>query len=78
MTDPPNFNEERRRIIRRISLLTWGLWGAAVVMGVAGGALLAWFLSTAGLPFLRTWLVATVLLIGIPAALYVLTDRRAD
>ncbi|HUE77329.1 MAG TPA: hypothetical protein VMM83_05255 [Longimicrobiales bacterium] len=78
MTDPGDFNEQRRRIIRRISLLTWGLWSAAVLMAVSGGALLAWFLSTAGLPFLTTWLVASVLLLAIPAALYVLTNKRVD
>lgn len=70
MTSPDDFDEERRRIVRKISLLTWGLGAAAVLMAVLGGALLAWIFTGAGLPFLRTWLILSLLLLAIPVAVH--------
>ncbi|HUG41455.1 MAG TPA: hypothetical protein VMM12_13290 [Longimicrobiales bacterium] len=80
MTDHRDFDAERRRIIRRISLLTWGLWGAALLLAVGGGALLAWiFRGLGGLSFGALWLLAAVILIAAPALVHVgmrLTGRR--
>ena len=45
MTDLRDFDAQRRRIVRRITLLTWSLWGAVAVLALGGGALLAWLLS---------------------------------
>lgn len=70
MTSPEDFDRERRKIVRRISLLTWGLAAAAVLMAVLGGALLAWIFTGAGYPFLRTWLILTLLLLAVPAAVH--------
>ncbi len=70
MKRPEDFDQERRRIVRQISVITWGLAAGAVVMAVIGGALLAWILIGAGLPFLRTWLIVSVLLLAIPAAVH--------
>jgi uncharacterized membrane protein len=70
MTSPDDFDAERRRIVRKISLLTWGLGAAAVLMAVLGGALLAWIFTGAGLPFLRTWVILSLLLLAIPAAVH--------
>lgn len=70
MKDPRDFDEERRRIVRKISLITWGLAAGAVVMAVIGGALLAWIGTTAGFPFFRTWLIVSVLLLAVPAAVH--------
>ena len=41
MTDLRDFDAQRRRIVRRITLLTWSLWGAVAVLALGGGALLA-------------------------------------
>ncbi len=68
MNRPDDLDRERRRIVRKISLISWGLAAAAVVMAVLGGALLAWVFIGAGFPFLRTWLIVSVLLLAIPLA----------
>jgi hypothetical protein len=70
MKTPEEYDEERRRIIRQISVLTWGLTAGAVFFAVLGGALLGWILSYAGLPFLRTWLIISALLLAIPLAVH--------
>ena len=79
MSPPDEFDRERRRIVRKISLITWGLAAGAVVLAVLGGALLAWILTGAGLPFLRTWLLISLLLIAAPAAVHLAPwPRRKD
>ncbi|NIP80764.1 MAG: hypothetical protein GWM90_16725 [Gemmatimonadetes bacterium] len=70
MTSPEDLDAERKRIVRKLGLLTWGLIAAAVLLAVAGGALLAWIFTGAGYPFLRTWLIVTLLLLAIPAAVH--------
>lgn len=70
---PEDFDRERRRIVRKISVITWGLAAGAVVMAVVGGALVAWIFTGAGFPFLRTWLIVSVLLLAVPAAVHLLT-----
>jgi hypothetical protein len=70
MKSPEDFDEERRRIIHQISVLTWGLTAGAVFFAVLGGALLAWILTGAGLPFVRTWLIVSVLLLAGPLAVH--------
>lgn len=70
MKRPEDFDEERRRIVRQVGLITWGLAAAAVVLAVAGGALLAWIFTGAGFPFRRTWLIVSLLLLAIPAAVH--------
>jgi hypothetical protein len=47
-----------------------------VVMAVIGGALLAWILIGAGYPFLRTWLIVSVLLLAIPAAVHLMPKPK--
>jgi hypothetical protein len=70
MKSPEDYDEERRRIIHQISVLTWGLGAGAVFFAVLGGALLAWIFTGAGLPFLRTWLIVSLLLLAIPLAVH--------
>lgn len=70
MTTPEEHDEERRRILRRISIITWGLGAAAVFFALVGGALIAWIFQSAGLPFFRTWLIVSVLLLAIPGAVH--------
>ena len=64
------FDRERRRIIRRMGLLTWGLGAAAVLLAVGGGALIAWFFERMGYPFVRTWIVISLLLILVPVMVH--------
>jgi uncharacterized membrane protein len=70
MKRPEDFDEERRRIVRKVGLISWGLAAAAVALAVVGGALLAWIFTGAGYPFLRTWLIVSLLLLAIPAAVH--------
>lgn len=71
MTGPRDFDAERRRILRRISVLTWGLWGAVAFLAIGGGALLAWiFRGLGGLSFGALWAIAAVLLVAIPALVH--------
>jgi uncharacterized membrane protein len=70
MMGPEDFDAERRRIIRQVGFLTWGVAVLAVILAVGGGAVLAWLLIGAGFPFLRTWLIVSLLLLGIPAAVH--------
>ena len=80
MNDLGDFDEQRRRIIRRMTMLTWGLWGAVAALALAGGALLAWmFRGLAGLPFGALWVLFAFVLVAVPALLHVVTrvaERR--
>ncbi|HUH12877.1 MAG TPA: hypothetical protein VMK65_07190 [Longimicrobiales bacterium] len=58
---------ERRRLIRKAGLYAAGLFTAALLVAVAGGAALALlFAGRLGVGFARAWISATALLIGIP------------
>lgn len=77
--EPEDLDRERRSIVRKISLITWGLVVGAVILAVAGGALLAWIFTGAGFPFRRTWLILSVLLLAIPAAVHLARwPRKSD
>ena len=79
MRAPEEFDEERRRILHRMSVITWALGAAAVFFAVVGGALLAWIFMGAGLPFLRTWLIVSLLLLLVPVLVHVSPwPRRRD
>jgi hypothetical protein len=70
MKSPEDYDEERRRIIRQISVLTWGLTAGAIFFAILGGLLLGWILTGAGLPFFRTWLIVSLLLLAIPLGVH--------
>jgi hypothetical protein len=70
MGRPEDLDEERRRIVRRLTLLTWGARLLALLLAVGGGAILAWMLSLTGMPFMRTWLNASLLLILVPVGVH--------
>lgn len=70
MSRKEDLDRERRRIVRQVGLISWGLAAGAVVMAALGGALLAWLLIGAGFPFLRTWVIVSVLLLAIPIAVH--------
>lgn len=73
---PDHERERRRVIVRKARLLTAGFFVMAVVVAVAGGALVAWLLSLGGLPFLETWIVVTVLLLLVPVIGLLVGSRR--
>jgi len=60
--------ESRRRILRRATLVTYGLLALAILVAVGGSAFVAWIFTAVGLPFLQTWLVLSALTLIIPAA----------
>ena len=66
MKDQEDLDRERRKILRKLGVLTWSLYGAIVVLAIGGGALVAWFFQGAGLPFRRTWLIMSLLLVMVP------------
>lgn len=79
MKTPEDYDRERRQIIRQLSVLTWGLVAGAVFFAVLGGALLAWIFTGAGLPFFRTWLIVSLLLLLVPLTVHVAPwPRRKD
>lgn len=69
--------EARRAILRRATLYTYGLLGAAILVGLIGSAFIAWILVAVGLPFLKTWLVLSAVTIGVPALGQVAKQLRA-
>ena len=64
------------RAIRRLDLLEYAILGAAAVLALVAGALVAVLLAeTAGLPFRPTWAVAAVLFFVVPAGVAWWRDR---
>lgn len=61
-----SYREERRKILRRATLHVYLTWLAALLVGVLGSAVVAWFFSRAGLPFRETWIVVAIIVIVVP------------
>lgn len=58
------------RAIKRLDVLEWVILAGAGGMAVLGGALVAWLLADPlGLAFRPTWLVASLVLFGVPGAI---------
>ncbi len=65
------------RVTRRLNLLETILLGAAMIAGLAGGWLAAILARRAfDFPFRTTWLVASLLLLAIPATLAWTMEKR--
>jgi hypothetical protein len=75
--EDPGF-ETRRQILRRATVYTVSFLGAAVAIALLGAAFVAWLLTWRGQPFLRTWLIATaiIMLPGLAAAVVRLMRGR--
>jgi len=59
--------KELARAIRRLNILEALILGAAALVAILGGGLLAWFLSaTVEAPFRISWLVFSVLFFAVP------------
>lgn len=70
MSSPIDQDRVRRQILRRATLYTVGFLGAGLFIALAGAALVAWMLGRVGLPFMRTWLIVTLIVVlpGLIAA----------
>lgn len=70
--------ETRREIMRRASRYMMSFLAAAIGIAVVGAAFVAWLLSLIGMPFLRTWLIAVVIIVlpGLMAAIWNLIRGR--
>jgi hypothetical protein len=55
--------EVRRRIVFRATLYVYGFMIAAIVVAVGGAALVALLVARAGLPFVKTWIVLSVVIL---------------
>lgn len=67
------------RAARRLDYLEWVILGAAILAAVGGGALVALLLSDlTGLPYRSTWIVASLLLFGVPGTLALRRARREE
>jgi ABC-type glycerol-3-phosphate transport system permease component len=62
----------RRAVVRRATMWSAIFTVAAVVVALLGAALVAWLLTWTGLPFRRTWLVVTLVIVlpGLLAAVW--------
>lgn len=71
------FREVTSRAIRRLDLLEYLILLVALVLSLAGGALVAWiFHSWLGFPFRLTWLVGSLLLFVVPGGFVYLREIR--
>jgi hypothetical protein len=68
--------EARRRLLRRAALYSHGLIIAAIVIALAGAALIAFLLRGTGYPFLGIWLVVSAIVLVPPLIMYVLRSIR--
>ena len=78
MTERDEHADARRQILRRATLYSVGFLAAGVGIAVAGAAFVAWLLTHAGMPFTKTWLIVTVIIIlpGLLATLWKLIRGR--
>lgn len=71
--------EVAKRAVRRLDVLEWVILGAAAVLALVAGALIAVIAQAAlGVSFRATWFGASLVLFVVPAALARRTARRAD
>lgn len=77
MNAPDPEREQRRRIVRQATLWTLIYAASGVGVAVAGAALVAFLLVFAGMPFLATWAVTSVLLLVLPLLALAVRELRA-
>jgi uncharacterized membrane protein len=71
-------SEVARRAIRRLDLLEWMILGAALVLAIGGGALVAWVLAGSTGPFRTIWMVTSVLLFVVPGVIVFARIKRDE
>lgn len=68
--------EVMERAIRRLNILEYVILGAAALLALVGGALVAWLLGeVAEVPFRISWLVASLLLFVVPGGIVYARER---
>lgn len=70
--------ERMREAVRRAGLYSALFVVAAVLVAVVGAALVAWLLTFTGMPFGRTWLIVSLVVVlpGLAGAIWrILRDR---
>jgi hypothetical protein len=55
--------QRRQELLRRATLYTVSFFAAGLGIALVGGAFVAWLLTWRGQPFLRSWLIATAIII---------------
>ena len=66
--DNRGVRRDMARAVRRLNILEYFILAAAVAMSLGGGALVALLLNElTGAPFRMSWLIASLLLFGVPA-----------
>jgi hypothetical protein len=58
--------ETRRKLMKQASMYMYGYIGAAILIAIAGSALIAFLLRGAGWGFLRTWAVILAVVLVPP------------
>lgn len=67
------------RAVRRLDILEWVILAGAVVLSLVGGALVALLLETSvGLSLRPTWVVASLLLFGVPGVIAMKRMRKDE
>jgi len=67
------------RAVRRLDVLEWVMLAGAVALSLVGGALVALLLETSmGLSFRPMWVVASLLLFGVPGVIAIRRMRRDE
>lgn len=72
--DMSDFDRTRREILRRANMFKWGFLGVALLLAVGGSALVAWFLTLRGHPFVPTWFIITTVVL-LPSALGIVVQE---
>lgn len=71
--------EVTRRAIRRLDILEWVTFCAAIAVAVIGGWAVAWLLARpGGEAFALIWTVASLFLFVVPGGIVILKNRRDE
>lgn len=68
--------EERRKLFRRMEwVYVWAPPLLILLVGGSAGALVAWALPVYGIGFWTRWLIAFVVIVGLPLIAWLVHDR---
>jgi uncharacterized membrane protein len=75
----PLDDERWQAAVRRAGLYSALFMGAAVLVAVMGAALVAWLLTFTGMPFGRTWLIVSLVIVlpGLAGAIWRMLRERS-
>ena len=72
-------HEVAARAIRRLDVLEWVIFAGAMVLAIAGGAVVAWLIApTVGFSFRPIWAVMSVLLFVVPGVIAITRMRKDE